>query len=107
MVRPSFSFSPLNLTPSHYYLPTNETTAVHFGQNDLTVTFRRYKRITNIIDGGFEGFICPKGEDICFADGSKDWNGCSPKGGVQDIILFSDFLELAIFGPSVGNYIQE
>ncbi|KIJ50323.1 hypothetical protein M422DRAFT_245576 [Sphaerobolus stellatus SS14] len=78
---------PTTYTCSLYFIPTDNSTAVNFGQGDLVVTLSRgYKRTNLVIDGGFEGFPC--NTDFCFADSYANWIGTSAPGGVDDATIF-------------------
>jgi hypothetical protein len=85
-----------------YYLPTDASTAVNFGQGDLVVTESRgYARKTAIVDGGFEGYTCGGSSDFCFTASYANWVGTSPAGGNLDASIF-DFVPYARTGHSSG-----
>ncbi|KAJ7848457.1 hypothetical protein B0H14DRAFT_2582980 [Mycena olivaceomarginata] len=78
---------PTTYTCSMYYLPTDESTALNFGQGSLRVTSSRgYARTSLLPDGGFEGFtLC---SDFCFATSYANWTGTSPASGTLDASIF-------------------
>ncbi|KAJ6491845.1 hypothetical protein C8R47DRAFT_1214635 [Mycena vitilis] len=78
---------PTTYTCSMYYLVTDNSTAVNYGQGDLVVTLSRgYARKDLVIDGGFEGYQdCIS---FCFTQSYANWNGTSPKGGDMDAAIF-------------------
>jgi hypothetical protein len=75
------------LTLPQYYLVSDASTAVNYGQGDLKVTYSRgYKRKNLLTDGGFEGYTgCT---NFCFAESYTNWVGTSPVGGTQDATFF-------------------
>ncbi|KAH6904684.1 hypothetical protein BKA70DRAFT_528375 [Coprinopsis sp. MPI-PUGE-AT-0042] len=79
--------NPTTYTCSMYYLVSDESTAVNYGQGDLKVTYSRgYKRKNLLTDGGFEGYqAC---NSFCFAESYSNWVGSSPSGGFQDATFF-------------------
>ncbi|KAJ7509562.1 hypothetical protein B0H11DRAFT_1252306 [Mycena galericulata] len=78
---------PTTYTCSMYYLPTDEFTAVNFGQGDLVVTLSRgYSRVSVVIDGGFEGYNgC---DEFCYTTSYAHWFGVSSPGGDDDATIF-------------------
>ncbi|KAF7360876.1 hypothetical protein MSAN_01117200 [Mycena sanguinolenta] len=78
---------PTTYTCAMYYLPSNASTAVNFGQGDLVVTFSRgYARTSILPDGGFEGFTSCS--DFCFTTGYANWVGKSAPKGTDDATFF-------------------
>ncbi|KAJ4487605.1 hypothetical protein J3R30DRAFT_3654104 [Lentinula aciculospora] len=88
---------PTTYTCSMYYIPSDNSTAVNFGQGDLL------KRDNLIIDGGFEGYSCgTSGEaPFCFTPGYSAWQGTSPPNGNLDASIF-DYPPYAHTGDSVA-----
>jgi hypothetical protein len=79
----------LILTPllPQYYLASDESTAVNYGQGSLVVTLSRgYARKSALIDGGFEGYTACG--DFCFAESYANWIGTSPSNGTLDASIF-------------------
>ncbi|KAK7008308.1 hypothetical protein R3P38DRAFT_3211310 [Favolaschia claudopus] len=78
---------PTTYTCAMYYLPTDASTAVNFGQGPLVVTLSRgYARRDLLPDGSFESFApC---SDFCFAATSPFWIGTSPATGDLDASIF-------------------
>lgn len=83
-----------------YFLPTDASTAVNFGQGDLKVTFSRgYKRTNLVSDGGFEAFPCSS--DFCFDASDSAWTGITPLSGDLDASIFY-FVSYAHSGHGSG-----
>ncbi|KAJ7364656.1 hypothetical protein DFH08DRAFT_275865 [Mycena albidolilacea] len=78
---------PATYTCSMYYLASDESTAVNYGQGSLVVTLSRgYARKSALIDGGFEGYTACG--DFCFAESYANWIGTSPSNGTLDASIF-------------------
>jgi hypothetical protein len=86
----------LILTPllPQYYLASDESTAVNYGQGSLVVTLSRgYARKSALIDGGFEGYTaCDK---FCVTESYANWIGSSASNGVADASI--------IFNPTYAH----
>lgn len=98
--------SPTTYTCSMYYVPSDASTAVNYGQGDLKVTFSRgYKRLSVIPDGGFESYFCPSQDpnDLCWTETDANWIGSSPPGGHWDALIFSH-AAYAHSGHSVASF---
>ncbi|EAU87109.1 hypothetical protein CC1G_05798 [Coprinopsis cinerea okayama7 len=79
--------NPTTYTCSMYYIPSDESTAVNYGQGDLQVTFSRgYRRKNFLPDGGFEGYTACS--SFCYTESYANWIGTSPSGGFQDATIF-------------------
>ncbi|KAJ7588433.1 hypothetical protein C8J56DRAFT_1050507 [Mycena floridula] len=76
--------NPTTYTCSFYYVPTDASTAVNFGQGDLKVTFS----CTNTVH--------------CFVESDPNWIGTSVNGGHWDTLLF-DFPPFTHSGHSVAT----
>ncbi|KAF5353002.1 hypothetical protein D9757_014961 [Collybiopsis confluens] len=97
---------PTTYTCSMYYIPTDESTAVDFGQGDLQVSISRgYKRLDVIVDGGFEGYTCDSSNTdpvpFCFTNTYYIWMTAWPLGGFMDAAIV-DYAPYARTGHSVG-----
>lgn len=93
---------PTTYTCTFYYIVTDESTAVNYGQGDLKVTFSRgYRRKSLIIDGGFEGYKCGGSSTFCFTASYANWIGTSPHGGYLDASFFH-YAPYARTGSSVA-----
>ncbi|KAJ7486762.1 hypothetical protein FB451DRAFT_1391650 [Mycena latifolia] len=93
---------PTTYTCSMYYLVTDNSTAVNFGQGDLKVTYSRgYARKNLVIDGGFEGYAAC--DSFCFTASYANWIGNSPAGGNLDASIF-DYVPYAYAGHSVALF---
>ncbi|KAJ6478107.1 hypothetical protein C8R47DRAFT_641489 [Mycena vitilis] len=99
---------PTTYTCSMYYLVTDNSTAVNYGQGDLVVTLSRgYARKNLVVDGGFEGYTdC---STFCFTESYANWIGTSAKGGNMDatIFFFADYAHTghgsALLGAAFGD----
>ncbi|KAJ3877108.1 hypothetical protein F5051DRAFT_409571 [Lentinula edodes] len=83
---------PTTYTCSMYFIPSDNSTAVNFGQGDLLVTESRgYKRNNLIVDGGFEGYTCGTSAEVpfCFTPGYSAWQGTSSPNGNLDASIFN------------------
>ncbi|GAW10556.1 fruit-body specific protein a [Lentinula edodes] len=79
---------PTTYTCALYYIPADTSTAINYGQGNLTVTQSRgYKRITYVLDGGFEDYACD-GLSFCYTDTTAGWLASSPKDGYYDASIF-------------------
>ncbi|KAG6890660.1 hypothetical protein C0992_000230, partial [Termitomyces sp. T32_za158] len=93
---------PTTYTCAFYYIPTDASTAVNYGQGSLKVTYSRgYRRTSLAVDGGFEGFTCASADEFCFAGSSGAWNGTSGAGGTLDASVFH-YAGYARSGAGVG-----
>jgi len=94
---------PDTYTCSMYWEPTDESTAVNYGQGDLEVTWSRgYSRNSLIIDGGFEGYVCGDDETFCYTTSYANWVGTNDNaGGELDATIF-DYVPYAHTGHSSG-----
>ncbi|KAL0578875.1 hypothetical protein V5O48_003108 [Marasmius crinis-equi] len=82
---------PRTYTCSMYYLPTDASTAVNYGQGNLKVTQSRgYRRKNLVTDGGFESYQCGDGSDFCYGNSTtgNGWIASSPSGGTLDATVF-------------------
>ncbi|KAF9522768.1 hypothetical protein CPB83DRAFT_863941 [Crepidotus variabilis] len=90
---------PTTYSCSMYFVVSDESTAVNYGQGDLKVTFARgYQRKNYVVDGGFEGLPC---SDFCYKDSYSNWVGTSPVGGNLDASIFH-YQPYAHAGNGVG-----
>lgn len=106
MVRNCGSLSIAILMRIQYFIPSDNSTAVNYGQGDLEVTFSRgYKRQSFIVDGGFESFFCPSQDpqDICWTESDTNWVGTDSPGGHWDTLIFSH-QPYAFAGHSVATF---
>ncbi|KAG6868836.1 hypothetical protein C0993_009373 [Termitomyces sp. T159_Od127] len=93
---------PTTYTCAFYYLATNASTAVNYGQGSLKVTYSRgYRRVSFAIDGGFESFGCGTSDEFCYSGSSTTWNGTSDAGGSLDASIFH-YSAYSRTGTSVG-----
>ncbi|KAE9403666.1 hypothetical protein BT96DRAFT_964469 [Gymnopus androsaceus JB14] len=93
---------PTTYTCSMYYIPTDNSTAINYGQGDLVVTWSRgYKRTNYVQDGNFEAYTCEGGLNFCFTQSDSTWTGSSPQGGDDDATIFH-YEPYAHSGTSVG-----
>ncbi|KAJ7827813.1 hypothetical protein B0H14DRAFT_3720112 [Mycena olivaceomarginata] len=77
---------PATYTCSMYYLASDETTAVNYGQGSLVVTLSRgYARKSALIDGGFEGYTACN--QTCLTQTYANWIG-STSNGIPDGSIF-------------------
>lgn len=85
---------------NQYWLPTNSSTATNTGQGNLTVAMSRgYRRISALLDGGFENLPCAF--DFCFNATAPNWIGTSPANGLYDATIFH-YKPYAHYGNGVG-----
>jgi hypothetical protein len=93
-----------------YYVASDASTAVNFGQGNLKVTYSRgYSRKSLVLDGGFESYQCANGGTFCFTDNTAYWHGTSSPRGTFDasIFHFASYAHagnaVAILGSSTGS----
>ncbi|KAK7025236.1 fruit-body specific protein a, partial [Favolaschia claudopus] len=92
---------PRTYTCAMYYLPTDNSTATNTGQGPLSVTRSRgYRRISYVVDGGFEDYTCPDNGDFCFTESGAGWVGTS-SNGTDDATIFH-YAPYARTGAGVG-----
>ncbi|KAK7051024.1 hypothetical protein VNI00_005136 [Paramarasmius palmivorus] len=81
--------NPTTYTCSMYWVPSDASTAVNYGQGDLKVTLSRgYRRKSLLPDGDFESTTCPNGGTFCYTASTSSWIGISPSGGNLDASIF-------------------
>ncbi|KAJ4479930.1 hypothetical protein J3R30DRAFT_3701078 [Lentinula aciculospora] len=79
---------PTTYTCALYYIPADPSTAINYGQGSLSVTQSRgYKRITYVLDGGFEDYSCG-GLSFCYTNEVEGWLTSSPEDGDYDASIF-------------------
>ncbi|KAF8641400.1 hypothetical protein AX16_010019 [Volvariella volvacea WC 439] len=92
---------PVSYTCALYAGSTDESTATYPGNNTISVSSSRgYRRITYVLDGGFEDYnpTCPH---FCYSTSYSNWIGTSPQGGHEDASIFY-FRTYAYVGHGVG-----
>ncbi|KAJ7066539.1 hypothetical protein C8F01DRAFT_705737 [Mycena amicta] len=95
--------NPTTYTCAMYSAATNASTATNTGQGDLQVTLSRgYARISYIIDGTFEDYVCDDQSVFCFSERAPGWIGSSSSStGHFDATIFH-YAPYAHTGSSVA-----